>query len=160
MGDAHGPTKATVSRALQRVVEAINDQLFQTMDISNMPCVIGCIDGTATPFENEKQYVHGYGQHSINTMTTIYYNLKKQLKKHCLLTLDTMQKTSDASGTGTDTGTKVVPVPQRKLSFGKNLQNQFQLEALALYLTPLDPLLTSLDQYPVFEFLLECENVK
>uniref|UniRef100_A0A915JUW3 Uncharacterized protein n=1 Tax=Romanomermis culicivorax TaxID=13658 RepID=A0A915JUW3_ROMCU len=33
-------------------------------------------------------------------------------------------------------------------------------ETLALYLTALDTLLTSLDQYPVLEFLLECENVK
>uniref|UniRef100_A0A915HT73 Uncharacterized protein n=1 Tax=Romanomermis culicivorax TaxID=13658 RepID=A0A915HT73_ROMCU len=51
-------------------------------------------------------------------------------------------------------------IPRQEIATHANSLFSNLALALALYLTPLNTLLTLLDQYPVFEFLLECENVK
>lgn len=87
VGDAHGPSKATVSRTVHRVVQAINDAYFDEVirwpddaadtivkfyKIAGMPSVIGAVDGTYIPIKkpkiDEHQYINRKNQSSINTM--------------------------------------------------------------------------------------------
>lgn len=90
VGDAHGISDATVSRSVQKVVRAINEQLFDEFvrwpaesgvrngipsdfhSIAGMPRVCGCIDGTLidikAPPVDEDQYVDRHGNHSLNCM--------------------------------------------------------------------------------------------
>ena len=85
IGDAHGVHKSAVSRAFHRVVDAVNDVLYDEFvsfpanshgdaarfrGIAGMPCIFGCIDGShipiVTPEENENQFINRHGYHSIN----------------------------------------------------------------------------------------------
>ena len=89
IGDAHGVSKATVSRCIHRVVTILNEHFFaekinfpddvynnpgkfQRVTNSRMPNVCGVIDGThvniATPTVNEAQFVNRHDNHSINVM--------------------------------------------------------------------------------------------
>uniref|UniRef100_A0A915INX8 Putative nuclease HARBI1 n=1 Tax=Romanomermis culicivorax TaxID=13658 RepID=A0A915INX8_ROMCU len=87
VGDAHGPHKSTVSRKVHKVVTILNNHYFDKIiswprdiasvvndfyQISNFPCVIGCVDGTHIPIKapsiNEPQYVNRKGVHSLNCM--------------------------------------------------------------------------------------------
>lgn len=85
--DAHGPSESTVCVVIKRVVNAINQRLFDQYvkfpnnainisrdfyDIAHMPSVCGLVDGThiniKRPRENEYQFVNRHGKHSINTL--------------------------------------------------------------------------------------------
>jgi len=85
--DAHGLSKATVCRAVHRVVDTIVNHLFQDvvkwpednselaakfMKFGGFPNVCGLADGTLilidTPHENEAAFVDRNGDHSINTL--------------------------------------------------------------------------------------------
>ncbi len=89
VGDSNGPSKATVCRVIQRVVNAINDEYFhqtvkfpegqearnvalQFYQIAGIPGLIGCLDGSHFPIkkpsENEEQFVNRHGDHSINAL--------------------------------------------------------------------------------------------
>lgn len=88
IGDAHGVSKATVSRCIHRTTNAIIDHLFveavdfpvdnvyllniprqfQQTTHSQMPSVCGCIDGThvniIAPHVNEEQFINRHDVHS------------------------------------------------------------------------------------------------
>ena len=89
VGDSFGVHKSTVSRTLDRFLNAVRATMVDEMikfpgadamgyvvekfrDIQGMPCVIGCIDGShveiKTPIKNEGQFVNRHGTHSINMM--------------------------------------------------------------------------------------------
>jgi hypothetical protein len=87
IADMHGISRSTVSRIVERVVNAIVDHLFQdvvrwhvnTYDIAvdffriaGFPSVAGCVDGTIikidAPTVNEQQFVYRHGNHSLNAM--------------------------------------------------------------------------------------------
>jgi hypothetical protein len=89
VGDAHGPSKPTVSRTVSRVVGAIIDHYFDTIvcwptggqlnlisrkffNMGGMPSVAGCIDGTHVkiqrPNESPEQFVNRHDDFSINCM--------------------------------------------------------------------------------------------
>jgi len=87
IADAHGVSKATLSRALHRVVEAVNEHLYpevvdwpsspaqlrgipKEFEKHGMSCVFGCADGShfeiVAPSKDEPQFVNRHGWHSIN----------------------------------------------------------------------------------------------
>lgn len=90
VGHAHGVSKSTISRAIRRVVLAINHTFVSTIicwpnsliarqnisedfyQYSGLPCVAGAIDGTHIPIrapkEREDQFVNRKQFHSINAM--------------------------------------------------------------------------------------------
>ena len=98
IGDAHGPSKSTVCRAVKRVVTAINTVLFDELvrwpnsehalsaipikfrEYGGMVSVGGCVDGTLleikAPTVNEDQFVDRHGQHSLNCMVVCGPNLE------------------------------------------------------------------------------------
>uniref|UniRef100_A0A914WMT9 DDE Tnp4 domain-containing protein n=1 Tax=Plectus sambesii TaxID=2011161 RepID=A0A914WMT9_9BILA len=95
VGDANGPSKASVCRAVHRVTAAVNRRLFQATirwpnpvgtlanrfhHYANMPCVAGAVDGMLieilSPTEYEDQYVDRHGTHSINAMFVCGPNLR------------------------------------------------------------------------------------
>lgn len=96
-GDAHGVSAATVCRSIKKVINAINERLFdqticwpQNNDalqipqsfyrIARFPRVAGCIDGTLikiiSPTTDEDQFVDRHGDHSLNCMVVCGPNLK------------------------------------------------------------------------------------
>lgn len=105
VGDAHGVHKSTVSRALHRVVEAVNSTIYPEVvdwprdqaqilriaqdfyDKCGMPSVFGCIDGShfeiIAPSKDEPQFVNRHGTHSLNGLLVsgpklrFYYVLTK-----------------------------------------------------------------------------------
>lgn len=95
VGDAHGVHKSTVCRALRKFVDVVNDKLVKRFirwpenlrhvsnefyKIANLPCVIGCVDGShfeiIRPISDENQYVNRHGVHSINGMLVCGPDLK------------------------------------------------------------------------------------
>uniref|UniRef100_A0A914VDH0 DDE Tnp4 domain-containing protein n=1 Tax=Plectus sambesii TaxID=2011161 RepID=A0A914VDH0_9BILA len=95
VGDANGPSKASVCRVVHRVTAAVNRRLFQTTiqwpnpvgtlanrfhHYANMPCVAGAVDGTLVeilaPTEYVDQYIDRHGTHSINAMFVCGPNLR------------------------------------------------------------------------------------
>uniref|UniRef100_A0A914V606 Putative nuclease HARBI1 n=1 Tax=Plectus sambesii TaxID=2011161 RepID=A0A914V606_9BILA len=95
VGDANGPSKASVCRAVHQITAAVNRRLFQVTirwpnpvgtlanrfyNYANMPCVAGAVDGTLVeilaPTEDEDQYVDRHGTHSINAMFVCGPNLR------------------------------------------------------------------------------------
>ena len=93
--DAHGIHKSTVSWTVQRVVEAVNDNIYEEFvcfpndsspdasnfrDIAGMPCIFGCIDGSHVPIvkpnESESQFVNRHGYHSINVLVVCVHDLR------------------------------------------------------------------------------------
>ena len=100
IGDAHGISKATVSRCIHRVANAIVNSLFnevvdfpstneenlslplrfQQVTHSRMPSVCGCVDGTyipiIAPHVNESQFVNRHDVHSLNCMLVCGPDLK------------------------------------------------------------------------------------
>jgi hypothetical protein len=98
VGDAHGPSEATICRNVKRVVSAINLTLFDELirwpsnnndithiphrfrEIGGMPCVSGCVDGTLiqikAPTDGEEHFVDRHGNHSLNCMVVSGPTLK------------------------------------------------------------------------------------
>lgn len=100
IGDAHGISRATVSRCLRRVTRVINRDIFHSavdfpledgerlalpitfknVGNSDLPSVCACIDGTHIPIlapsENESQFVNRHDVHSLNCMLVCGPNLK------------------------------------------------------------------------------------
>jgi len=87
IGDMHGVSKSTVCRVRDRVVRAMNEEMFHNVitwpsngtEIAEeffrkggFPGVCGCVDGTLinmdSPHQHEQQFVDRYGNHSINAM--------------------------------------------------------------------------------------------
>ena len=87
VGDMHGISKASVYRAVHKVVEAVVrikfpqvvtwpenvvDVVERFHMIAGFPQVIGCVDGTLikidAPTQNELNYVDRHGNHSLNCM--------------------------------------------------------------------------------------------
>lgn len=89
VGDSFGVHKSTVSRTLERFLNAVRETLVDQLirfpgedgmryivkkfrDVAGMPCVMGCIDGShvdiVAPKTNEEQYVNRHQNHSINLM--------------------------------------------------------------------------------------------
>jgi len=86
IADAHGISKASVSRCARKVSRAIVLRMLNTYiafdndpripakfySMARMPCVAGIIDGThikiATPSTHEEQFVNRKGYHSLNVM--------------------------------------------------------------------------------------------
>jgi nuclease HARBI1 len=87
VADMHGLSKATVCRAIGRVISAINKHIFhvvvkwpekcdeiaiQFLKKGGFPLVCGCVDGTLinidAPHENEASFVDRHGNHSLNCM--------------------------------------------------------------------------------------------
>jgi hypothetical protein len=90
IADAHGVSKATVSRCVTSVVDGVNTLMFHDLVAfpiepeelrsiavkfyreGGIPSVIGCVDGThiaiSRPTANEKAFVNRHGYHSINAM--------------------------------------------------------------------------------------------
>lgn len=86
IGDLFGVSKSTVHLCIKRVSDAISSKLDKHVHLpgqqeadrtkgkfhamANMPCVIGCVDGTQVkiqrPTQNEYQFVNRKGYHSLN----------------------------------------------------------------------------------------------
>nr|CAD2187778.1 unnamed protein product [Meloidogyne enterolobii] len=95
IGDAHGPSKDSIGRAIKQVTKAINLYMFQQLvkypsnfdntttgffEKGGIPSIFGCIDGTLikilAPSKYEEQFVDRKNEHSLNVMLVCGPNLK------------------------------------------------------------------------------------